>query len=136
MESESLRLNLPSALHVGPYSHLYPSLITIITVSHLGILKHPNWPFLLYSCLHFIFSTRTKMIKKKTKNKSYHSPTSKCLISSLYIFKKDLFTHERHTERGRDIGRGRSRPPVEIPMWDLILEPCDHDRSHRQMLNH
>ena len=27
-----------------------------------------------------------------------------------------LFTHERHTERGRDIGRGRSRLHAGSPM--------------------
>ena len=31
-----------------------------------------------------------------------------------------LFSHERHTERGRDIGRGRSRLPAGSPMRDLI----------------
>ena len=40
-------------------------------------------------------------------------------------FFKILFIHERHTERGRDIGRGRSRLPVGSPMPDLIPEPQD-----------
>ena len=31
-----------------------------------------------------------------------------------------LFIHERHTERSRDIGRGRSRLPVET---DVGLDP-------------
>ena len=31
-----------------------------------------------------------------------------------------LCIHERHGERGRDIGRGRSRFPVGNPMWDSI----------------
>ena len=34
-----------------------------------------------------------------------------------------LFIHERHTERGRDTDRGRSRLPAGSPMWDLILGP-------------
>ena len=53
------------------------------------------------------------------------------------IFKRFyLFIHERHTERGRDTGRGRSRLPVGSPMWDSIPGPQDHDLSQRQMLNH
>ena len=34
-----------------------------------------------------------------------------------------LFIHERHTERGRDIGRRRSRFLAENLMWDLIPGP-------------
>ena len=34
-----------------------------------------------------------------------------------------LLIHERHRERGRDIGRGRSRLLAGSPMWDLILDP-------------
>ena len=32
----------------------------------------------------------------------------------------------RDTERGRDIGRGRSRLHAVSPMWDLIPGPWDH----------
>ena len=41
------------------------------------------------------------------------------------IFLKDvyLFVHERHRDRGRDIGRGRSRFLAGSPMWDLIFRP-------------
>ena len=42
----------------------------------------------------------------------------------------------RDTERGRDIGRGRSRLPERIPMWDSIPGPRDHALSKRQRLNH
>ena len=42
----------------------------------------------------------------------------------------------RDTERGRVIGRGRSRLPVGNPMKDLIPGPWDYDLSQRQMLNH
>ena len=37
-----------------------------------------------------------------------------------------LFIHERHRERGRDTGRGRSRLHVGSPMQDLIPGPWDH----------
>ena len=41
------------------------------------------------------------------------------------LFFKDfiLFIHERHRERGRVTGRGRSRLPVGNPMWNLIPGP-------------
>ena len=42
----------------------------------------------------------------------------------------------RDRERGRDIGRGKSRVPIGSPMQDLISGLWDHDLSQRQMLNH
>ena len=57
-------------------------------------------------------------------------------LSPLFFLKRFyLFMHDRHTERGRDIGRGKSRLPVESPMWDSIPGPQGHDLSQRQMLN-
>ena len=47
-----------------------------------------------------------------------------------------LFIHETHTERGKDIGRRRSRFPVGSPMGDLISGPWDDDLSQKQMLYH
>ena len=41
----------------------------------------------------------------------------------------------KHTERGRDIGRGRSRLHTGSPMWDSIPGPWDHDPSQRQTPN-
>ena len=38
-------------------------------------------------------------------------------------FFKILFIHETHPEKGRDIGRGRSRFPARSLMWDLIPGP-------------
>ena len=38
----------------------------------------------------------------------------------------------RDTERGRDIGRERSRLPVVNPVRDSIPGPQDHDLSQRQ----
>ena len=56
----------------------------------------------------------------------------------VFVFSKDfyLFINERHTERGRDIGKGRSRLPVRNLMWDSILGPQDHDLSRRKTLSH
>ena len=42
--------------------------------------------------------------------------------------------HERHRERGKDTGRGRSRPHAGSPMWDSIPGPQDHTLSRRQTL--
>ena len=45
------------------------------------------------------------------------------LILCLSFFFKILFIHERHTERGRDTGRGRSRLPAGSPKQDSIPGP-------------
>ena len=49
---------------------------------------------------------------------------------------KALFIHERHTERGRDTGKGRSRLPVGSAMQDSIPRLWDYILSYRQTLNH
>ena len=46
----------------------------------------------------------------------HHSTKFFCFV----LFIKILFIHERHTERGRDLGRGRSRLPIGSLMWDSI----------------
>ena len=46
------------------------------------------------------------------------------------------FIHQRCRERGRDIGRGRSRLPAETPKQNSIPGPWDHALSQRQTLNH
>ncbi|XP_072588692.1 uncharacterized protein [Vulpes vulpes] len=48
------------------------------------------------------------------------------------------FFHERHRERGRDIGRGRSRLPARSTTWDTILDPGSHPelKADAQPLNH
>ena len=53
----------------------------------------------------------------------------------LKILLIDLFMRDAERERGKHIGRGRSRLPVGTPMEDSILGPRDHDLSRRQMLN-
>ena len=58
---------------------------------------------------------------------SHHSSSFIVLNFSLsiqIIFKRFyLFIYGRYTERGRDIGRGRSRLPARSPIWDSILDP-------------
>ena len=54
----------------------------------------------------------------------------------IYIFKDFIYLFMRDTERGRNIGRGRSRLPVGSPMWDSLLGHWDQDLSQRQTLNH
>ena len=54
----------------------------------------------------------------------------------IFFFKDFLYLFMRHTERGRDTGRGRSRLLAEsLMLRDLIPGPWDHDLSQRQMLN-
>ena len=62
-------------------------------------------------------------------------------ISGLFFcfFFKTLFIHETGRERGRDLGRGRSRLPVGSPIWDLIPGPRYHSLSQgqdAQLLSH
>ena len=53
-----------------------------------------------------------------------------CIVDVGLIFKIfSLFIYERHTERGRDIGRGGSRLPVGSPMWDSIPGPQGYNLS-------
>ena len=59
-----------------------------------------------------------------------------CLCLCIFFFFKVLFIHKRHTDSGRDIGRGRSRLSMKNPMQDLNPGPRDHDLSQRQMLNY
>ena len=55
----------------------------------------------------------------------------------IYIFLRCyLFIHEKHRERGRDTGRGRSRLHAGSPIWGLILGLQDHALGPRQVLNH
>ena len=53
---------------------------------------------------------------------------SKAKAVSKQFFFKDLFIHERHTERerGRDKGRGKNRLHSGSPTWDLILGLQDY----------
>ena len=57
-------------------------------------------------------------------------------LESLRVPLQVFYLFMRDTERGRDIGRGRSRLPVGSPMQDSIPGPWDHDLSQRQILNH
>ena len=44
-----------------------------------------------------------------------------CCFCGFSFLRFYLFTHKRHTERGKDIGQGRSRLPEGSPIWDSIL---------------
>ena len=58
-------------------------------------------------------------------------------VSGLWLLKNifNLFIHERHAERGRDVGRGRNRLHAGSPMLDSIPWLRDHALSQRQTLN-
>ena len=45
------------------------------------------------------------------------------VLSFSFFLRFYLFIHERHTERGRDTGRGRSRLRAGSPMQDSIQDP-------------
>ena len=49
----------------------------------------------------------------------------------IYLFKRFI----QETQRGRDLGRGRSRLPARSSIWDQIPGPRDHNLSRRQTLN-
>ena len=45
------------------------------------------------------------------------------ILALPFFLKRILFIHERYTERGRDIGRGRSRLQAQSPMRYSIPDP-------------
>ena len=64
------------------------------------------------------------------------SPTRALFLIKTFFKKRFyLFIHERHRERGRDTGRGRSRLHAGSPTWDSIPGPQDHTLGWRQTLN-
>ena len=58
------------------------------------------------------------------------------LLTRLFFLRFYLFIHERHKERGRNIGRGRSRLPAGSPKCHSIPGLWDHILSWRQTLHH
>ena len=74
-------------------------------------------------------------IKKKHFDSCFASSKNIYLFSLFKIFY--LFILERHRERGRDTGRGRTRTSHGGRwMWDSIPGLQDHALSQRQTLNH
>ena len=102
---------------------------------HTSALKLPFacdylWPQLaLLSCL---FSLDLKYLSASQGNRC----DSVIIFFILFFLRFCLFIHERYAERGRDLGRGRSRLPVGSLMCDSIPGPRDHDLSQKQTLNH
>ena len=72
--------------------------------------------------------------RKPASNKIKHLvfANADIMVSGIFFSSVHLFIHEKHRERGRDIGRGKSRLPAGSLMWD----PRDHNLSQRQMLTH
>ena len=87
-----------------------------------------------FSCGSFLKLHRPGLLCPESP--SLHPPWYGTFVQTLqlmYFFLRCcLFIHERHRERGRDIGRGRSRLPMRSPMQDFIPGPRDHDLSQRQ----
>ena len=62
--------------------------------------------------------------------------SKKDFVTPMFIFFKDfIYSFMRDMERGRDIGRGRSRLLAGILMWDLIPGLQDHSLGQRQAPN-
>ena len=53
----------------------------------------------------------------------------KNIFKGFFFLRFYLFIHERHRERGRDTGRGRSRLHAGSLTWDSIPGRQDHDLS-------
>ena len=77
----------------------------------------------------------TLVVRKYKRDKSSTSLVEKSIEHAIF-FKDFIYLFKRDKERGRDIGRGRSRLPVGSLMDDLIPGPRDHTLSCRQMLSH
>ena len=63
-----------------------------------------------------------------------HLTTAEYMFSFLFLKRFYLFIHERHRlrERGRDTGRGRSRPHAGSLMQDSIPGLQDHTLGQRR----
>ena len=57
------------------------------------------------------------------------------LCQKLLLFYDFIYLLVRDRERGRDIGRERSRIPVRSLTWDSIPGPQDHDLNQKQTFN-
>ena len=79
-----------------------------------------------------------QVLKKQCMNKDFSQIDFFTPIFNFYYYFKRfyVFIHERHTERGRGIGREISRLPAGSLMSYLIPGPWDQDLNQRQMLNH
>ena len=77
--------------------------------------------------IHHLICTITPLIQPHTAFSLHHCSTflifSPFNLFFLFFLIFYLFIYERHTERGRDTGRGRSRLPAGSLMWDSILDP-------------
>ena len=65
-----------------------------------------------------------------------HSSVFLPLFVCLFFKIPFIYSWETERERGRDTGRGRSRPHAGSPMQDLILGHQDHAPGRRQALIH
>ena len=123
--------NLCIFLRNSLLSHFFSSIFCLITGVVTIFLN--NNDFLILSCVYgvplVVFCFRFVI--------SFLWNWAMILDSKVFFFLRFyLFIHERHTERDRDTGRGRSWLPVGNLMWDSIQGPQDHNLSQRHRLNH
>ena len=94
-------------------------------VRHFNQLSHPGTPEKKLLC-----SNLWEMFPLVLWQLSIQQNPYEC-----FVFKDFIYLFMRHRERGRDVGRRRSRRPMgthSIPMtpvWDSIPGPRDHDLS-------
>ena len=81
-------------------------------------------------------SEELKNPKVINKRDIYFKSTFIGITKVFFFLRFYLFIHEGHREKGRDIGKGRSRFPVGGPMLASIPVLQDRALSQRQTLNH
>ena len=96
-----------------------------------------NSTYIKLNCLsfHFHFIKKKIFILMKDTCLPYCQNQHFRIVCFIFFLRFYLFIHQRHIEKGRDIGRGGGRLPVGL---DAGLDPWtwDHTLSWRQILNH
>ena len=116
---------------------VYPqnyNLLNFFFVLSLPWESHPS--LLATKKLPFSLTFRSRFSQYKAfLSKIYTTLIYLIILLWIYIFLRfHLIIHETHRQRGRDIGRGRSRFPAGRLMWNSIFWPQDYALSQK-MLN-
>ena len=102
--------------------HLFYMFFSLTIATQSGIFRHIwyYWPWSSWNLLGFLSVPRTCHVFRLW---SFFLAFFLSLSLSMFY----LFIPERHRERGRDTGRGRSRLCAGSPIRDLIPGSRDHD---------
>ena len=116
--------NLPSPVWCNGQLKIYISQTQILIYSHPQPTPPPVLPQTLQAVTASFQGLGSKTLTPIILNSSFFSVG----LTSIYFFLRFyLFIHERHRDRGRDTGRGKSRVPVESLMQDSLPGPWNHD---------